>query len=251
VKKQTKLFALIGAVVASAVALSGCAYQSLNIKISATADGDVDLSTYKAEGIGGIGSAAGDRTVPRKSTGTAKIKLSRVIEKGNINVSGSYSDGDVRFTFSGTPLTLISTVVSSMRTAADSELDSYRSTTKGGECIPVITNYQSTNSRLPGTGIVIFRVCDAPGSSSSPEPQWTEADYLSVYIPMETSDPSATSSDANPFGNYLSGGYVTGSRGGSGTSVSVTLPSSTPTFTPTPLFPAPSSAPTLPPVPGV
>lgn len=243
-KKQTKLFALIGAVVASAVALSGCAYVQLALKVSAKADGTIKLSTYRDGGLyvdGGPFSGAipaGNQITPGGSTGTAKIKLDASYDGGNWNVNGTYSDGAVRFAFKG--YNLIG-AYSDVRTKADAQVNPYTSTQKGGLCVPVISNYISTNSALPGTGVVEFEVCDAPGSGSGSSPQWTDPDYVGVFVPD-----LGSGMDANPFANYLSGGTVTGSRGGSGTTVSVTSPNNVPSFDPTPTWPAPGSSPTNP-----
>ncbi|MCX6419280.1 MAG: hypothetical protein NTU50_07690 [Actinobacteria bacterium] len=240
-KKQTKVFALIGAVVASAVALSGCAYLQLALKISAKADGNINLSTYRDSGIAGPLSGAipaGSQITPGGSTGTAKIKLDASYDGGNWNVNGTYSDGAVRFKFKG--YNLLDTF-SNLRTKADSEVNPYTSTQKGGLCIPVISNYISTNSAMPGTGVVEFEVCDAPGSGSGSSPSWTDPDYIGVYVPY-----LGSGMDANPFANYLSGGTVAGYRGGSGATVRVTTPNSVPSYSPTPTWPSPGASPTNP-----
>ena len=238
VKRHTRALALISAVAATAVVLSGCAYVTLATKVSTKADGNISLSSYHTSDYLGLGDfiPTGPQITPGGSRGTAKVELDASFDGGNWNINGTYRDGAVRFTFKGFSLL---DLYSNIRTKADQDVSQIPTTTStGGTCQSFTSNYLSTNAKMPGTGLVKFVVCDAPGSRSGESPTWQGPDYIQVFIPE-----SRPGMDANPYANYLSGGKVTGRERSSGVTNSKTVPSSIPDFTPTPTWPAPPSVP--------
>ena len=238
VKTQSKIFAVISATAATAVVLSGCAYVTLATKVSTKADGNISLSSYHTSDYLGLGDfiPTGPQITPGGSRGTAKVKLDASFDGGNWNIDGTYSDGAVRFTFKGFS---VRELYINSRTKADQDVSQIpTNTSTGGRCESFTSNYLSTNAKMPGTGLVKFVVCDAPGSRSGGSPIWQGPDYIQVFIPE-----SGPGMDANPYANYLSGGKVNGRERSSGVTNSRTAPSSVPTFTPTPTWPAPPSVP--------
>lgn len=266
--------ALAGALV---LVLAGCgtAYFAINSTVTITANGLMNLSNFDDSGshtaIGGSGGAS--RVTPPGGNNTAKIQLSNIVDGLNANVSGSYADGDVKFTFKGEAFVVggcITNICSPVRTnmnkilsgispSKSSNSNGGRLKASGSTCISFPTLYESTNRSMPGTGIVIFNVCDAPVPGTDPSGVgnfYTGSDYVTVYIPtMDTGD-------LNPFANYYSGGTLgavvqpvpasgvksisrPGSQGeekNSSTSVTIIYPATEPTATPTPLWPSPGPA---------
>jgi len=235
VKRHTRALALISAAAATAVVLSGCAYKTLGTKVSTKADGNISLSSYRTSDYLGLGDfiPTGPQITPGGSRGTAKVELDASLDGGNWNINGTYSDGAVRFTFKGFSA---QDLYLNTRTTADQEVSQIPTTTSiGGRCESFRSNYLSTNAKMPGTGLVMFEVCDAPGSRSGGSPIWQGPDYIQVFIP------DLGPGDANPYANYLSGGKVTGRERSSGVTNSRTAPSTVTIFTPTPTWPAPPS----------
>jgi hypothetical protein len=232
------------------------AYFGVTTKLSATANGKIDLTSYDpnfAYFTGAPFAVAGPRYIPRHSKGTAAIKLAATYDGGNWNVAGSYADGDVRFDFKGLALLGVLSGFGSNNSQPPTGLSgikpnsvmpdltrpmrsdgspSNRITTIGGACIPVVTHYISTNERTPGTGYALFLVCDAPQAGASVA-DYTGEDYVKVFIPANGNAPG----DKNPYGNYLSGGFMASD---SATSVVASTGGSAPSATPTPLQPYPT-----------
>jgi hypothetical protein len=272
---------IISGVLAAAlvVGLAACstAYYVKNLTVTIIANGSMNLSNFDDSEshtvIGGTGGAS--RVLPQHSNNTAKIQLSNVVDGLNANVSGSYADGDVKFNFKGEAEaagcfgTLCSPVRTSINKIMSGIARSQRSNSEGGRlkvsgstCVIFPSLYESTNPNMPGTGVVIFNVCDAPVLGATPVGTvgpgtfYAGTDYVTVYIP--TLDPG----DLNPFANYYSGGTLgassqpivtsgakSGSRQGSqeedrnsSTSVSILYPATEPTATPTPIWPSPGPA---------
>ena len=265
-----------GALAASLVlVLASCstAYYIRNLTFTVTANGSMNLSNFDDSEshtvIGGSGGAS--RVTPLHGNNSAKIQLSSAIDGANVNVSGSYADGDVSFTFKGLAdgygcLLGCSPIRTNMYKTTNGIVSSQGSNSGGGRlkvsgstCVAFPSMYESTNRSMPGTGFVVFNVCDAPVLGANPVGTvgpgtfYTGSDYVTVYIP--TSD----TGDLNPFANYYSGGTLgavasrnitNSSKSGSrlesqeedkksSTSVSVLYPATEPSATPTPIWPSP------------
>ena len=249
-KKKKALGAALAA--ATLILVAGCStavYFYAKSTFTITASGNVNLTAYDNSidhTISGVGVDT-PRVIPANSKSKAKIKLSYSIDGGNINVSGNYADGDVRFTFKGSGDILLAgscgigpnSCGAGINKNSLNKLTSNNSSRpsesglivqKGGVCQTVASLYESTNPAMPGTGLVGFVVCDAPTSSSIDT--YAGADYVTVYVP------NYQSGDLNPFANYYSGGTVSGEE--SSTSITVKYPATVPSATPTPIYPSPS-----------
>jgi hypothetical protein len=270
---STKKKIISGALAATLVlVLSACStyYYVQNTTVSITANGSMNLSNFDDSPahtlIGGLGGAS---RVSLNGNNTARIQLTNTIDGLNFNASGSYADGDVRFNFKGeafvgcfpscgSPIkTNLNKVVAGLNGSHRSNYQGGRLKDSGSTCTSFPSLYTSTNPNMPGTGFVVFNVCDAPMPGSTPfggGSYYEGSDYVTVYIP------SSTNGDLDPFGNYYSGGTLgvvappaptngvkSGSRQGSqeedknsSTSVSVLYPATEPSATPTPIWPSPS-----------
>lgn len=250
-KSRAKIIFALGVLTLS---LSACgvgptAYSGVTSKLSVTADGTIDLNSYDPDFVyfegNPIASPAGPRYIPNRSNGKAKIKLDASYDGGNWNVNGSYADGDVKFTFKGFALIGLLSQIGPLSNATENNLfmsdltqpmqsdgsPTSRIKTNGGACVPVLTHYESTNRNAPGTGYAIFLVCDAPRGASLSD--YTGEDYVKVFIPENFNGPG----DLNPYGNYLSGGFM-GRK--STTQVKASTGGAVPSATPAPLQPYPS-----------
>ena len=246
--KKKVLGAAFAAATLLLVAGCGSVYFFAKSSFTITASGNVNLTAYDnsiAHTFPGVGTNT-PRVIPANSKSKAKIKLSYSYDGGNLNVSGNYSDGDVRFTFKGSGDLLYSgscgispsgcaginkNALNKMKANNSSRpSESGLIVLKGGECQEVASLYESTNPAMPGTGLVAFVVCDAPTSSSIGT--YTGADYVTVYVP------DFQTGDLNPFANYYSGGTLSGDE--SSTSLITKTPAIQPSATPTPIYPSPS-----------
>jgi hypothetical protein len=191
------------------------------------------------------------RVIPAGSNGKATIDLAFTYDGGNWNVNGSYKDGAVQFKFKGLALELFAgcnffSNCSSIRNATNnafSQVQNNRLTAKGSTCVPVVSHYESTNRSMPGTGWVMFEVCDGLVQGATGVQAfgyYSGPDYVKVYSPF------VGSGDQEPFAYYLSGGTL-GSRENGGTSISVTSVNFTPSYSPTPIYPSPTGSQPAPP----
>ena len=246
-------------------------FQKTNYSI--TANGRIDLNQYSYTGdrmlIGGgsvlpVGTA---QNKPRNTTGKANIKLNSIFDGGNFSASGSYIDGDVRFNFKGLASNLVGIAYCGVgegtpdtggecgtfptaafgpipmagtnpnKTSPSSRDGGGLTKLKGGDCEQFTTFYESTNSAMPGTGLVIFRVCDAPASNQrTPVGTYTGNDYVTIWIPGDIGI-----NDLNPYANYISGGSMAGED--SSTSISLSFPPTEPTGPAPTIYPSPVAAP--------
>jgi hypothetical protein len=239
---------LLGAAFAAAAMLlvAGCGasvYYFAKTSISVTANGNINLNAYDNNGQHSFSTIGNDtpRVIPTNSNNKAKIKLNFSFDGGNLNANGSYSDGDVRFNFKGAA-DLMNAVgygrsgikqnpLSQLIPTSNSRPSTSGYTTyKGGACWQFASLYESTNPAMPGTGLVNFVVCDAPSSTSFST--YTGGDYVTVYVG------DFQTGELNPFANYYSGGTLSGEE--SSTSLNVKYPTTEPSATPTPIYPAPS-----------
>ena len=263
--KLTRL-AGVAILATAALLLTACgssSYMALKTSLSVTAKGTMNLSGYSADSTD-VSSDAFDfgiptgapRVIPAGSNGKATIDLAFTYDGGNWNVNGNYKDGAVQFKFKGYALFAAaelymcglgpcgSPINRSFASALSNSQPSGISL-RGGSCVPVITHYESTNRAMPGTGYALFKVCDAPVNGVTPlgnfpnGGSYTGPDYVKVYIPF------AMSGDQEPFAYYLSGGTLSGRE--SNVSVSLTGPSIDPSYSPTPIYPSPTSSQPAPP----
>lgn len=258
-KHRTKFFlAAISAI--SLLVLTACgnsSYYWQNSSIQIKVDGTLNLSSYNA-----IDLLPSNRT----STGasTAKITLNEVFDGGNLNISGKYEDGYVKFNFRGHSLFQVcpdivfcqdpsntalsqvgaqSTVKALGNSKAMSESQNRRRTTGvGGICSLVPTMYTSTNPRFPGSGNVFFVVCATDANTRTPIASYTGPNYVGIFSPVLD-----MTGDKEPYGWYVSGGVLNNSGGKN--PIVVTQPTSNPTFTPCPIFASPNPTPTGSPTP--
>jgi hypothetical protein len=213
--KRNIFVAAVGVAVASMLAACAPSYVMLGTQIQVTAQGKVNLSSYGANGFG----ASGTRTVAGPNN-TADANISASLDGGNWVINGTWKDGFVKFRFKGiNPLgygvlsapqaAFASAVTAATQSASEA---SHSGSWVTGGCMPIITNYESTNPATPGTGAAIIVVCDQGLGSGIANTPWTDPDYIAVFIP-NTRD-IGPYSDNSPFVFYESGGFLTG-RGSS------------------------------------
>jgi hypothetical protein len=244
--KRNALYA--ATVAAAGLLLSACApsYVLSGVEVQSSASGKVDLTTFS-------GSFVGDsvRTIAGQNT-TASVTAKANYTKGNWDISGTWSDGFVKFRFTGVALSfgvLSGTAAAAADTNAALAAFSQSSSNYGGSwvsggCMPFPTYYTSTNSNYPGTGVAIVVLCDqGPGAGfgflGEGNVVWTDPDYVAVYIP-DTTD-MGPMSDNSPYRYYTSGGYMTGRK--SVVSVKARESWTSPTSTIDPLWTPSSSSP--------
>jgi len=255
------------------VGLAACstAYYVRNLTVTITANGSMNLSNFSdSDSHTVLSNFPASRVIPLNGNNTAKIQLSNTVDGLNTNVFGSYADGDVRFTFKGqgdsiycrgcSPVkTNMNKIINGVKRSQRSNSEDGRLKVSGSTCVTFTSLYESTNRNMPGTGFVVFNVCDAPVIGANPVGEanlgstfYDGSDYVTVYIP--TMDPG----DLNPFANYYSGGTLgavapvitngakSGSRQGSqeedrssSTSVTILYAATEPSATPTPIWPSP------------
>lgn len=243
---KRRLGATAMGIVASLV-LAACGTYSaqfvLNTSVTTSASGNINLASYDSSIVPFDVLPPGvPATTANRSNGKGAINLKASYVAGNWNVSGTYADGDVKFSFSGYALELFTGIIPTSNLQAIGLSDSGGPTTPpgitmtqtGGTCLPVPTYYRSTNNSRPGTGWAIFILCDSGPANMSGMPDWTSPDYIKVWVPDES-----TTVDSNPWANYLNGGYMA-SKGKVTTVIKVTIPT-TQSATPSALWPAPSS----------
>ena len=251
---KMKRFAGVAVLAAAAVLLAACSsgpsYLWQKTTLNVTAQGNINLANYTADmtdfGLGG----GAPRVIPAGSNGKAAISLAFTYDGGNWNAAGTYKDGAVQFKFKGYaleasgPLTCgLGPCGNAVNTAANralSEVEHHGAVARGSACFPVVSHYESTNRAMPGTGWVVFVVCDAPVNGATPIPlyNYTGPDYVQVYVPF------AQQGDQEPYAYYLSGGTLSGY--GNSTSISVTAPTNFPSYSPTPIYPSPVGSSTPP-----
>ena len=190
---------------------------------------------------------AGDNT-------TAEVSVQANYIRGNWNISGSWRDGVVKFTFTGNAvgtdnakvLQDIVTVCQEV-TSEDCPIEEIlnggrvqqsdrRSSAEwlNGGCVSVISYYRSTNRSYPGTGIVEVLLCDAGTGSDVAGGGWTGRDFIQFSVP-----PTGLlrgSEDTSPYRFYVGGGTLKTSA----LSVRTKYDGSEPTSTPTPPWPIPT-----------
>lgn len=224
--------------------VSACAptYVGVGTQIQVTANGRVALANYNpAYGIGDLN----QRAVAGSNT-SADVTMNASYDQGNWVINGTWKDGFVRFKFKGIalasygPLSAPQAALSNSIQTMSSHSENSVAWVNGG-CMPVLSYYESTNPTMPGTGAVVFIVCDNSGAgigyNGSP---WIDPDYIAVAIPDTRS-----TGDNSPFVFYESGGTLTG-RGNS-TSVKYRQTWTSPTATQSPSWTPSSSASTPPP----
>ena len=258
-KHKTRFF-LAGISAISLFVLTACAasssYYWQNSSIKIKVDGTLNLNSYNFNDY---------LPMNRTSTGasSAKITLNEVFDGGNLNISGKYEDGYVKFNFKGHSLFQLcpdliicqdpsnaalsqtstqNTMSSLENTKAMNESRNRRRTTgTGGICSLVPTMYTSTNSRFPGSGNMLFLVCATDSNTRTPIANYTGPNYVAVYSPV-----LGIAGDKEPYGWYVSGGVLNNSGGSN--PIVVTQPTSTPSYSPCPIFaspnPTPSGSPT-------
>jgi len=246
---KRKIFvAAVGVAVASMLAACAPSYIMLGTQIQVTAQGKVNLASYNGIGLG----ATGTRTVAGPNN-TADANISASLDGGNWVINGTWKDGFVKFRFKGiNPLgygvlsapqaAFASAVTAATQSASES---SHSGSWSSGGCMPFITNYESTNSATPGTGVAIFIVCDQGLGSGITNTPWVDPDYVAVFVP-NTRD-AGPYADNSPFVYYESGGFLTGR--GSSASVKVRALWNSPTATQDPSWtPVSSTSSSAPPV---
>lgn len=210
--KRNIITAAVGVAVAALLAACAPSYVMLGTQIQVTANGKVNLADY----AGNIGFGTnGSRTVAGPNQ-YAEAEVSAVLDGGNWIINGTWKDGFVKFRFKGlsalalgilsAPQSAFASTVSAMTQSA-SEASNAGSWTTGG-CMPFITNYESTNSATPGTGVAVFVVCDQGLGAGLNNTPWTNPDYIAVAIP-NTRD-MGPYADNSPYVYYESGGTMTG-----------------------------------------
>jgi len=194
-----------------------------------------------------VRTGAGDKT-------TAEVRVKANYSRGTWDVSGSWRDGLVKFTFGGNAagtedakfLQDVMTVCQEI-TSEDCPLDqilnpgrSVRPSDRGssagwlkGGCVSVISYYRSTNRSYPGTGIVEVLLCDAGTGSDVAGGGWAGQDLIQVSVPA--SGLLQGSEESSPYRAYVGGGTLKTSA----LSVRTKYDGSEPTSTPTPPWLAP------------
>lgn len=219
------LFKVVGlASVAAVVAACGISTLNYNYERQSYGSGESQSGTFLnlLSGIGGLGITS--------EPGSAKLKIDGKVWAGNTVLTGSFSDGPVKFNFSGYPIPnvdfvesggfggdpcvipiigsvicsgSVNSLLSPAVTGGVSVLDSSSPNWMPGGCDLWLTNYKSTNRSMPDYGIAAILVCD-----KQPDTNWwmidsTEVpgDYFEVLLVSDYEG-------SGPFNGFYAGGFT-------------------------------------------
>ena len=216
--RYTKL-AAVATVALAASTLAACApstapsWFALGYQSKASVyEGTVTLKTTTiAPTLIGASGETFDRKYGGSNT-TARVSTDATYLDGNWKIKGSWSDGFVRFKFSGWALDSWAANNYANNAAPNQALNRADGDRKprdwvSGGCSSFVTYYTSTNSAYPGTGIAEIVLCDN-GPSTGPSSlygNWPNPDTVAVRV-LPTREGGLA--DASPYVGYSSGGTL-------------------------------------------